>query len=241
MLNPDKSEALVVGTANQLCVTDSSASSVSVAGVDLPVAEDMKVLGIVLDRRLTFHKHVSIVVRSCNYHAQGIRHIRHLLTTELAQTLACSLILSRIDYCNDVLHGAPTGSIQKLHQSQNNAARIVLQGRTLNKPLLHQLHWLPVQQRIMYKLAVLTYKVRSTSTPVYLHRRIAERACSRTLRSATIPLLDKPLTDFSERAFRFSAPTVWNSLPQTVLISDSLSVFKSRLKTFLFNQTFSEH
>jgi len=61
-LNPDKSEALVVGTANQLCVVDSSVSSVSVAGVDLPVAEDMKVLGVVLDRRLTFHKHVSILL-----------------------------------------------------------------------------------------------------------------------------------------------------------------------------------
>jgi len=91
-LNPDKSEALVVGTANQLCVVDSSVSPVSVAGVDLPVAEDMKVLGVVLDLRLTFHKHVSIVVWSCNYHAQDIRHIRHLLTTESAQTLACSLI-----------------------------------------------------------------------------------------------------------------------------------------------------
>ena len=110
------------------------------------------------------------------------------------------------------------------------------------KPLLHQLHWLPVQQRITYKLAVLTYKVRSTSTPVYLHRRIAERACSRTLRSATIPLLDKPFmrTDFSKCAFWSSAPTVWNSLPQTVLISDSLSVFKSRLKPFLFNQAFTD-
>jgi len=141
-----------------------------------------KVLGVVLDLRLTFHKLVSIVARSCNYHAQVIRHIRHLLTTELAQTLACSLILSRIDYCNSVLHSTLTGTIQKLQQVQNNAARIVLQAsrRSHAMPLLHQLHWLPVQQRITYKLAVLTYKVRSKSTPVYLHRRIAERACSQT-------------------------------------------------------------
>ena len=48
-------------------------------------------------------------------------------------------------------------------------------------------------------------------------------------------------TDFSKRAFRSSAPTVWNSLPQIVLISDSLSIFKSRLKTFLFTQAFTEH
>ena len=66
-LNPDKSEAVVGGTANQLCVVDSSLSSVSVAGVDLPVAENMKVLGVVLDRRLTVHSlhSCSVVQLSC--------------------------------------------------------------------------------------------------------------------------------------------------------------------------------
>ena len=67
----------------------------------------MKVLGVTLDRRLTLDNHVSAVARSCNYHARAICHVRHLLTVDLAQTLACSLILSRIDYYNDVLHGAP--------------------------------------------------------------------------------------------------------------------------------------
>ena len=62
-LNPDKLEALIVGTTNQLRVVTSSVSSVSVAGVDLPVADDIKVLGVVLDRRLSFHKHVSAVMR----------------------------------------------------------------------------------------------------------------------------------------------------------------------------------
>ena len=102
-LNPDKSEALIMGTADQLRAA-SSLTSVRVAGVDLRVAEDVKVLGFVLDWLLTFDKHVSAVARSCNYHAQAIRHIRHLLTTDLAQMLACSLILSMIDYCNAVLH-----------------------------------------------------------------------------------------------------------------------------------------
>ena len=86
----------------------------------------MKVLGVVLDQRLTFSKHVSAVARSCNFHTQAVRHIRHLMT-DLAQTLASSLILSRIDYCNNMLHGAPTYTIRKLQRVQNNAARIVLQ------------------------------------------------------------------------------------------------------------------
>jgi len=102
-----------------------------------------------LDRRLTFDNHASAVVRSCNHHARAIRHIRHLLTLDLAQTLACSLIASRIDYCNSVLHSAPSSTIQKLQRVQNNAARIVLQAprRSDVNSLLQTLHWQPVEQR----------------------------------------------------------------------------------------------
>ena len=60
---------------NAVHAVTSSVSSVSVARVDLPVAEEMKMLGVVLDQRLTFSKQVSAVARSCNYHAQAIRHI----------------------------------------------------------------------------------------------------------------------------------------------------------------------
>ena len=144
---------------------------------------EMKVLGVVLDRRLSFDSYVRTVARACNYHLQAIRHIRHLLTTDLAVTLACSLILSRLDYCNAVLHEAPTGSIQKLQRVQNTA-----------QPLLEHLHWLPVHQRIDYKLAVLTYKVRSTGTPSYLSHHIKPRISTRHLRSSSHLLLQKPAT-----------------------------------------------
>jgi len=77
-LSPDKSEALIVRTTNQLCALTSSISSVPVTGVDLPVADEIKMLGVMLDWRLTFHKHLSVVAQSCNYHAQATRHIRHL-------------------------------------------------------------------------------------------------------------------------------------------------------------------
>jgi len=87
-LNPDKSESLIVGTSPQLKQVIPVVPFVTVAGVDRQVAEQMKVLGGVLDQRLTFEKHVTAVAKSCNYHAQAIRHIRHLLTLDLAQTLA---------------------------------------------------------------------------------------------------------------------------------------------------------
>ena len=137
-------------------------SSATVADIDLPHSQRNE--GVILDRLLTFEKHVSAVARSCNFHNQAIRHIRHLLmmTTQLAQTIACSLILSRLDYCNVVLHGIPSGNIQK----QCSTDRSPGARRSHTKPLLCQQHYMPVQHRITYKLAVLTYKVRS-------HRRVA--------------------------------------------------------------------
>jgi len=201
------------------------------------------VLGVTLDRRLTFDKHVSAVARSCNFHALAIRHIRHLLTRNLAQTLACTLILSRIDYCNAVLHGAPSGTIQKLQRVQNNAARIVVQApkRSHAKPLLQELHWLSVEQRIKHKLAVMAFKIRRTSTPAYLSRHIVACSHTRSLCSSSVPLLQTPFsrTYFGKRAFSTAAPSTWNSLPASVFDTDSLTVFKSKLNTHLFTVAYS--
>jgi len=136
-LNPDRSEALIIGTTNQLQVGTASLLSVTVARVNLPVADEMKVLRVVLDRRLLFDRHATSVARACNYHIQAIRHIHHLLTTELALTLMYSLVLSRLNYCNAVLHGARASSIQKMQHVYNIAARVVLQSASRSPSQLH--------------------------------------------------------------------------------------------------------
>jgi len=143
-----------------------------------------------------------------------------------------------ITYVSD----APESSILKLQRVQNTAARIVLQAprQSPSRPLLEQLHWLPVRQRIDYKLAVLTYNIRHTSTPVYLSDHIRPRESTRYLRSSTTPLLHwlTTRTHFADCAFRCCAPAVWNSLNTDTLCCTSLALFKRSLKTFLFRQTF---
>ena len=97
--------------------------------------------------------------------------VRKHLTTVTAQTIACSVILSRSDYCNSLLYDAPVAVVEKLQRAQNNVARVICQQRRCvhARPLLKSLHQLPVQQRIQYKIAVITHKALLTSVPLYIN------------------------------------------------------------------------
>ena len=83
------------------------------------------------------------------------------------------------------------------------------------RPLLRQLHWLPVRQRILYKTAVLAHRANTTGVPAYLKEHLVQRIPSRQTRSAASPLLFVPrlTTDFARRSFSYAAPVIWNSLP----------------------------
>ena len=63
----------------------------------------------------------------CNFHTCALRHVRSLLTDDVAQTVACSIVASRLDYYNALLSGAPAATVDKLQRAQNNLARVVCQ------------------------------------------------------------------------------------------------------------------
>jgi len=90
-----------------------------------------------------------------------------------------------------------------------------------------------------YKIAVLTYKLRSTSTPPYLSTLLQFVTSSRSLRSVDSFRLQvqRTRTEFGRRAFSIAAPTVWNALPNKLTQSSSLPIFKKHLKSLLFNTT----
>ena len=97
-------------------------------------------------------------------------------------------------------------------------------------------------QQIAYKLAVITYCIRSTGTPVYLTDRIKNYHPSRTLRSAdklllSVPRMTLPLL---AKAFSVSAPSVWNSLLCNCRSAESFSSFLRALKTELYDTAYSE-
>ena len=174
-----------------------------------------------------------------------ISSIRRYLTEDAAKQLATSCILSRLDYCNFLLMGTPNSVIQPMQKVQNTAARLILRApRHQNcTPLLQQLHWLPISERIQYKTACMCYNAITGSAPSYLSELLHLYSPSRSLRSSSdtrilkIQRFNRKTHGF--RTFSHFGPHIWNNLPQDTIHSATLSSFKSQLKTFFFSEYFS--
>ena len=102
------------------------------------------------------------------------------------------------------------------------------------------LHWLPVQQRIIFKMALITFNVRSSKQPSYLHSLLENYTPSLNLRSEGQHLLWIPLrrSAAARHSFCFGVPTIWNNLNSKTREADSLESFETRLKTELFSSAF---
>ena len=133
-----------------------------------------------------------------------------------------AFVASRIDYCNGVLY-----TVSRLQMVLNAAARLVVGTGKFSHvtPILRDvLHWLPVQHRISYKIAVLARDCIHGIGPAYFGDACAPvtAAPGRTnLRSATRGDLVIPrtrITKLGERSFRISAPTVSNARPKIIII-----------------------
>ena len=104
-------------------------------------------------------------------------------------------------------------------------------------PLLLELHWLPVKQRIDFKVATLIFKCMHELAPIYLMDLIVPYQPVRNLRSSTKNLLTVKKAHYKsvgERSFSFYGPNLWNSLPLNIRSINDFNKFKRDLKTYFF-------
>ena len=109
-------------------------------------------------------------------------------------------------------------------------------------PVLFDLHWLPISERIKFKIILLTRKALHQQSPIYIQDLIRRYSTSRTLRSSSTLRLTPVkfyLKSYGYRAFTVSVPELWNKLPDDIRSCDNLNLFKRKLKTHLFKNYFN--
>jgi len=210
--------------------------------VSVPLRNYVKILGAVLDPRITLSQHTKAVTKSCFYHIRALKQIRGSLDDLTIRTVSTALVSSRLDCANSILYGILSKHISRLQRTQNTLARVVSgKGRTeCSSFILKELHWLPIDARIKFKIAKLTFKALNTGNPPYLASLLHQHNPCRSLRSASANLLSVTRCNlsFGTRGFRTAAPTVWNSLPPNVRSCKCLVTFRKHLKALLFQSSF---
>ena len=241
-LNPAKTEVLILSPRGSNSVdslnlfTDSSTPTV--------VSSTARNLGVYFDSKLSMDGHVLKVVNACKATLVNLWRIAGKLSRRLRTLLVCSLIHSKIDYCNSLMTGMTKKNVQELQKIQNAASRFIYGQRRWRgtTQLRKELHFLPVAERIMFKTCVLVYKCLNGLAPDYLSGRLLKRKTKsiRLRADEDKLLLEVPYPNYktTERAFSVSGPRLWNNLPRQLRESETLKRFKGDLKTFLFCSAF---
>ena len=92
---------------------------------------------------------------------------------------------------------------------------------------IYNLHWLRVEQRIIFKLLITTYKCLHEQAPLSIRELIVVKDHN------TLQHIFRD-TKYGRRAFSYIAPRLWNKLPIEMRNARSFETFKSKIKTFLF-------
>ena len=245
-LNHAKTEVMWCSSTRRLHQTPTGPLRVGSAFI-MPV-RSVRDLGVYLDADFTMKTHITATVKACFTALRQIRSVRRSLPPDALLTLVRALVVSKVDYCNAVLAGVPGYLLDRLQSVLNAAARLVFSARRSEHitPLLRELHWLRVPERIKFRLCVLVYRCLHDTAPSYLAEgisRASDVTGRRRLRSASTSTLFVPSTrrsSLGDRAFPVAGPRAWNSLPESVRDAPSLLTFRRELKTFLFQSSFTD-
>ncbi len=236
-LNDDKTVFLLVGRNAQ--VKKVSIDSFQIGDTIIPKSELATNLGVLWDSELSLKKHVERTCKSAFYHLRNIYRIRKCISRNDAETLIHAFVTSPLDYCNSLCIGLPDYLIQDLQMVQNAAARLVVGLRKFDHitSTRMDLHWLPVKQRLVFKVLLLTYKAVMGEGPQYLADMFVPTGSDYSLRSDYMDQYKVPKSNkkcCGDRAFSIAAPKLWNALPQHLKYAHDVKDFKANLKTYLF-------
>ena len=141
-------------------------------------ASQARDLGVIFDfdSSVTIKPHISNVIHSSAFQLRNISRIRKYLSRYANEQTIHSFITSRLDNNNALLYGLPANELYRLQKIQNTAARILTFSRKSSHitPILEELHWLPVNQRMVFKLLMIAYKCINNIAPSYLSELLSQ-------------------------------------------------------------------
>jgi len=241
-LNDDKTECLVIsGMKSKGAEQD---LSFHIGDTTIKPTLTLQNLGATLDNDLGMQAQANRVVKSAYFHLRRISKVRRYLTQEACARAIHATVITRLDFHNGLLLGLPDRLLYRLQICQNHAARMLtgtLRGAHIT-PVLSHLHWLPIKQRVSYKILMTLHKLLHVDTsPRYLRDMFTVYHPRRELRSSSDQWtlnVPRATRQYGSRSLQVHGAQLWNKLPAELRGPQSIYIFKGKLKTFLFRQAY---
>ena len=242
-LNESKTELLFIHSRFKKSTV--KPASIKIGDNNVSFSKSARNLGFTFDESMKMDVQIANISKSAYAVIRKISHLRKYLDKPATEKLVHAFLTSRLDYCNSLLSGIPSNLLNHVQRFQNTAARIITKSRKYDhiSPILQSLHWLPVRQRISFKILLFTFKIINGQAPEYLSETITIRQTARSLRSGKAVMLETPRTTtqaYGDRSFSFMAATLWNKLSPELRSCKTYDTFKKGIKTFLYKQAFRE-
>ena len=197
-------------------------------------SKSVKLLGINIDNKLDFNKHVSTICNKVSLKLHALARISHLMSTDKLKLIMKAFIESQFSYCPLIwmFHSRTLNNrINRLHE---RALRIAYKDtKSSFQKLLEVDHSVCVHHRNLQKLATEMFKVKNNMSPIFMKNVFPEPSNHYNLRiepeffTSNIRTISNGTETIS-----FRGPKTWSLVPKDIKNSKTLSEFKSKIKTW---------
>ena len=232
----DKTFYMLLGTRQKLGNLDEI--NITIDNNLIKQTSEHKLLGIHIDDKLTWNAHINHLCSTISSKISLLRQLSKYVNRDTQTKFYQGYILPLIDYGSITWGSTSTNNLERLSKLQKRAARIILRAdyTTPSEDMFHELGWLSIRERLTYNKAILTYKALNSLTPEYITTLLkpVSETHDRTLRSSANGTLAVPRSRSSmfDKSFSYTAPKLWNSIPNEVRNSSTLNDFKRNLKVY---------
>ena len=236
-LNVVKTQSLIIGSGANIRKIENQPDAppyFSIDDQDIEMITSTRYLGIQIDSKLNWDKHIDTIKTKANRALGLIKYSKKYLPSDVLNKMYRGIVEPHLSYCCSVWGCSSESKIDVLQKIQSRAARFVTSSLydASAAPIIQNLGWSTISNLVRKETATLTYKSLNSHVPNYLKKLFAKCSDEREwfLRSSEtdlkIPLLK---TTSDQKAFSYRGAKLWNSLKRANKLAPSLKTFKEQL------------
>ena len=227
--NPEKFQVMILGETSRKY-------SFKVGDIEIKKKDQINLLGVNLDSKLTFSKHVSDICDRVNNQLKVIKRFRNIVSSNTKTRLYKAFIMPYFLYCSNVWHFCGAGNARKLELLNKQALRLIFDdNNNTYETLLNNWNMTTLQTRRIQDMLIMVYKALHALTPAHFTSLLILRRNTQGLRG--INKLYQPrvnTTNYGKNSFKFTATKYWNILTDKLRTAPSVTNFRKNIKSYIF-------